>query len=293
MNISLEYYRIFYYVAKLGAITAAANELFISQPAVSKAVKQLEGELRAALFYRTSRGVTLTPEGEALFSHVARGYESIKLGESKLSELLNLEAGEIKIGASDMTLRYYLLPYLEEFHRAYPKIKVKVTNAPTPVTLSYLEAGKIDFGVVTSPAAYRYGFVTTPVRQIRDIFVAGSQFNAIRNKPLSPCELSELPIICLEPNTSTREYLNGYMTGHGAAFNPEFELATSDLIVSFAVRSLGIGCVVSDFARDELDHGRLFTLRLDPPIPPREICVIVSDRLAPSPAGKKLLSMLV
>ena len=192
-----------------------------------------------------------------------------------------------------MTLRYYLLPYLEDFHRKYPKIKVKVTNAPTPVTVEYLESGKIDFGVVTSPAAYREGFITTPVREITDIFVAGSRFEHLKDKELPLSSLSDFPIICLEPNTSTRAYVDSFLKKHGVDLNPEFELATSDLIVSFAVRNLGIGSVVSDFAADEIEKGTLFKLNFKPELPPRDICIIVADKISPSPAGKKLLEMLI
>ncbi len=112
MTINLEYYKMFYYVAKLKSITLAAEELFISQPAVSQGIKQLEGSIGGNLFFRTSKGVSLTPEGEVLYKYVSRGYEYIALGESKFKELFTLETGEIRIGASDMTLQFYLLNYL-------------------------------------------------------------------------------------------------------------------------------------------------------------------------------------
>ena len=116
MDVNLDYYRIFYFVGMLGGISHAAEELSISQPAVSQAIKQLEKALGTTLFVRTSKGVRFTSEGEVLFSYVKRGYEAITLGEKKLMEMMNLQHGEIRIGASDMTLRFYLLPFLEEFH---------------------------------------------------------------------------------------------------------------------------------------------------------------------------------
>ncbi len=132
MDINLEYYKIFYYVAKCQSITAAAGELCISQPAVSQGLKQLENALGTKLFIRTAKGVTLTNEGTTLFSYVKNGYEQIALGEKKLQEMLNMRTGEIRIGASDMTLQFYLLPYLRQYHHLYPDIKVTVTNAPPP-----------------------------------------------------------------------------------------------------------------------------------------------------------------
>ena len=131
---NLEYYKTFYYVAKTGSLTQAASLLSISQPAVSQALKQLEQQTNAKLFRRVSKGVKLTAEGELLYSYVAKGYEQFLLGEERLKQMQNSELGEIHIGASDMTLQFFLLPYLEQFHEKYPGIKVIVSNAPTPET---------------------------------------------------------------------------------------------------------------------------------------------------------------
>ena len=139
---NLEYYKAFYYAAKMGSLTGAAGELSISQPAVSQALRQLENSLNAKLFVRAPGGIRLTPEGEVLYGYVKAGYEQILLGERKLSSMLALDYGELRIGASDMTLKYYLLPYLQDYHEQFPGIKVTVTNAPTPETLNLLRQGK-------------------------------------------------------------------------------------------------------------------------------------------------------
>ena len=98
MNISLEYYKIFYHVAQCKSITLAAQKLSISQPAVSQGVRQLETILGTRLFVRTPKGVRLTAEGEVLYSYVSRGYESILAGEAKVRQMLNMNMGEIRIG---------------------------------------------------------------------------------------------------------------------------------------------------------------------------------------------------
>jgi DNA-binding transcriptional LysR family regulator len=293
MNINLEYYKIFYNVAKLKSITLAANALFISQPAVSQSIKALEIALGSTLFIRTPKGVRLTPEGEMLFSYVATGYENIKLGEDKLKKMLDLECGEVHIGASDMTLQFYLLPHLEAFHKLYPKIKVSVTNAPTPDTIDFLNAGKIDFGVVSSPLAQKYKLSIIPVCEIEDIFVAGSRFDYLRNQVIELNELEKMPIICLEENTSTRRYINEFLKSNGVTLYPEFELATSDLIVQFVARNLGVGCVVKNFAERYIKEGDLFEIKLQEKIPSRNICIVTGDKSQISAAGKKLLDILI
>ena len=146
---NLEYYRIFCEVARAGSITAAAARLCISQPAVSQTIKQLEEGLGSSLFVRAPKGVRLTAEGEVLFSYIDDGLGRILAGEEAFRSMIDLEQGKVCIGASDMTLRFYLLPYLEQFHKRYPKIKVKVSNNPTPETILLFKAVEIDFGDVS------------------------------------------------------------------------------------------------------------------------------------------------
>lgn len=292
MDISLEYYKIFYYVGKLKSITLAAEELAVSQPAVSQAVKHLEAALGSPLFIRTSKGVRFTTEGEMLYSFVQRGYEYIRQGEHKFKQMLELETGEIRIGASDMTLQFYLLEVLEQFHEKYPKIKVTVTNAPTPETLKHLQDGKIDFGVVSTPINSHREWRKQTVRRIEDVFVAGKNFSELKGKKLSYRLLEELPIMCLEGNTSTRNYVDGFLKQNGVVLRPEFELATSNMLIQFAVKGLGIASVVKDFAEEYLKSGELFRLEFEQDIPQREFCVIRDERIPMSAAAEKLLEMI-
>lgn len=292
MDINMEYYKLFYYVGKLEGITLAAKELHISQPAVSQGIKQLEESLGTPLFIRSSKGVRLTSEGKVLYSYVQRGYEYLQLGENKVKEMLNLERGEIRIGASDMTLQFYLLPFLEKFHEEYPKIKVTVTNGPTPETIQYLQEGKIDFGVVSSPISSNQDMKVIKVKEIEDIFVAGSKFYDLKDKILRFGYLEEVTTISLEKNTSTRKYMDGFLEENGVILNPEFELATSDIIVQFALRNLGVACVMKEFAQKYLDTGELIELKFEKNIPKRNFCIITDDKNLISTAAKKLLGML-
>lgn len=290
MTENLEYYKVFYYAAKLGNLTAAAGELAVSQPAVSQALKQLEASLGTRLFVRASKGIRLTPEGQALYEYVSKGYEQFVLGEKNLASMLNLEYGELKIGASDMTLKYYLLPYLEKFHERFPGIKVMVTNAPTPETLDLLKNGKIDFGVVSTPFDEEH-FGVKRVREIEDIYVAGRKFTEYKDRILHLKQLEEMPMISLEKNTSTRGYVDAYLKENNVEMCPEFELATSDMIVQFALRSLGVGNVVKDFAKSYLEDGSLFEIKFEKQIPPRHICVVTEKSCPLSRAAEKFLEI--
>ena len=289
---NLEYYKTFYYVAKTGSLTQAASLLSISQPAVSQALKQLEQQTNAKLFRRVSKGVKLTAEGELLYSYVAKGYEQFLLGEERLKQMQNSELGEIHIGASDMTLQFFLLPYLEQFHEKYPGIKVIVSNAPTPETIENLKKEQIDFGVVSSPLAEDPSVCALPVREIEDIFVCGRRFISYKNRTLDLSVLETLPLICLEGNTSSKHYMEDFLSKNNVSLKPEFELATSDMIIQFALRSLGIGCVVKDFALPYLQSGKLFALRFNQMIPKRNLLLVTPSGGHMSPAVENLLHLI-
>ena len=291
-SISTEYYKVFYYVGRLGSITAAAEALCISQPAASQAIKQLEKALNTKLFLRTQKGVRLTTEGKLLYPYVERGMENLMDGEEMLKRLVDMDMGEVRIGASDMTLQFYLLPYLEAFHDAFPQIKVTVTNAPTPETLKHLQDGKIDFGIISTPVNNKYDFKMTPVRKIQDVFVAGKKFEYLKGGKLSYKELENLPVMCLEGSTSTRKYVEDYLAERGTFVRPEFELATSDMLIQFAVRNLGVASVVSDFAEKYIESGELFVLKFDRAIPEREFCIVSNERAPMSAAAEKLYDFL-
>ena len=293
MSSSLEYYKVFYYVATLGSITLASEKLCISQPAVSQAVRQLELSLDCQLFMRMSKGVKLTREGEFLFDYVKSGLENIWHGENMLRRMRDLETGEVRIVASDMTLQFYLLPYLEKFHELYPGIKVTVSNGPTPETLRFLYEGKIDFGVVSTPFEARSEVKSAPVKEVRNVFIAGEKFKHLEGKKLSYDILKELPCIFLEKNTSTRTFMDQFLKERDVEVEPEFELSTSDMIVQFAMRNLGIGCVMSGFAQMELEKGNLIELQFEDPMPGRQFAIITDSKTPISPAGKKILKLMI
>lgn len=292
MTVNLEHCKTFYCVANCGSITLAAQKLFISQPAVSQSVKQLERQLGCALFFRTSKGVKLTAEGEVFYSRVKRAFDEIEQGERELSEMLGMESGEIRIGASDMTLQFFLLPYLEQFHKQYPNIRISVSNGPTPETLFSLREGSIDLGIVSTPVDMHDDISIFECGEINDIFVAGKRFEYLKDKVISLSQLEKLPVIFLEKNTSTRRSIDEFLSKCKVEIVPEIELATSELIVRFAERDLGIGFVMRGFAKEEIESGRLFELKLDRQLPKRQVCIAVSRKRPVSVAAARIIGLI-
>lgn len=292
MDINLELYKVFYHVVRAGGISKASQELFISQPAVSQSIRQLEAKLGGQLFIRTPKKITLTPEGEVLYKYIEQGYNMILLAESKFSEAINLDAGEIRIGASDMTLKYFLLPHLEEFHKRYPRVRIKVTNGPSPETVACLKDGFIDFGVASLPLSDDNAIDVADAMEIQDCFIANYRFGQLALKKVALSELPAYPIIMLERNTSTRRYIDNFLSSRHISISPEIELATSDLLVQFARRGLGISCVVRNFAEADLENGSLFELDLVEKIPPRHIGIIKLKNTPLSAAAVKFIELI-
>ena len=288
MTANLEYYRVFYYVARCSSVTKAAAALSLSQPAVSQSIRQLEKALGSSLFVRSARGISLTAEGKILYEYVEKGYSAFLAGEKRLSQMQNLECGEITIGASDMTLRFFLLPYLERFHEKYPGVRFQITNGPTPATMGLLKEKKIDFGVVSGPKKYRF----FQLEEIEDIFVAGRNFLEYTRQKQPLSVLEKVPLIMLDQDTSTRRYVQRFLEQRKVFVHPEFELATSDIIVQFALRNLGVGSVVRDFAKKELDSRELIELKLEEQLPQREFFVVTEEKGGSSLAAQELLRML-
>lgn len=286
-----EHYKIFCKIVECQSISKAANQLYVSQPAVSLAIKQLETTLNVKLFFRTQRGVTMTTEGRMLYNYVKQGCNIINSGEEKLKELSALQAGEINIGASDMTLKFFLLPFIEKFHRDFPLVKIKITNATTPETLQHLKEGLIDFGVVSEPVDLKSSsFKFKSVKSVRDILIAGENFNELRLKESVDCrELIKYPFIMLEKGTSTRQYIENYFKENNVEITPEIELATSDLVGEFIRRGMGIGFILEDFVTEYLKTGVLFNINLTRELQPRNFYIVTHAHIPLTSAAKKLI----
>ncbi|MFP4975553.1 LysR family transcriptional regulator [Paenibacillus sp. CN-4] len=292
MSLSLEWYRVFYWTAKLGGVTNAAKKLHITQPAVSHTLKQLESSLGGNLFFRSPKGVTLTSEGEVLFQFVEQAIQLIDQGETKLIEMQNLVSGEINIGASDTLCKHYLLPYLEQFHKDYPDVRVRVTNRTTPETIALLKEGIIDFGVVNLPAEDpKIQFKKSLVQQ--DCLIGIPRFADLLGESTTLGELQKYPLLMLETGGSTRSYLDNYALSHGVIFNPDFELGSIDLLVEFALSGFGLALIVRDYVHKELASGKLVEIPIAPAIPERHIGIAVLKGVPLSKVSERFLDKII
>ncbi|MCF6463516.1 LysR family transcriptional regulator [Clostridium sp. Cult1] len=291
MSIKLDLYKIFCEVAKFGSFSKAAKSLYMTQPAVSQAIMQLESELEIRLFTRTPRGVVLTNEGEILFEYANSAINLINVGEKKIIESKNLMAGELRIGVGDTISRYFLLPFLEEFHSKYPKIKLKVINRTTLELTDLLKSGEVDVAICNLPVKDST-LEIMELMDIHDIFVCGEKYKDRISIPLSFNEIADLPLILLEPKSNSRLYVEKYILSKGVKIEPEIELGSHDLLLEFARINLGISCVVKEFSKEYLKNKLIYEVKLCEEIPKRAIGVCFLKTVSLSSAATKFVQDL-
>ncbi len=275
MEGNLNQYRIFYIVAKAGNISHAAEILYISQPAISKAISKLEQELGTLLFVRKSRGVTLTEEGRVLFEHLSTAFDAILSGEEKIRQINTLGIGQLKIGASATLCKYVLLPYLKGFIEKYPHIKISIECQSTYHTLKLLDSGKIDIALVVKPAdEKRISFFKTG--EVSDIFVSTKSYltnlfikedQALKNEAI----FESANVMLLDRENVSRQYIDDYFRENSIEPKHILEVSNMDLLIDFAKIGLGAAGVIREFVRDELERGELKEINLSKPIKKRTV----------------------
>lgn len=291
MDINFELYKIFYTVAKSESFSAAANELYVSQSAVSQSIKNLETQIGSALFIRGAKRVRLTALGEMLYKHVEQAYSLIKTAETKIQEMQHLELGEVKLGVGDTILRFILLPMLQQFIVEFPTIKIKIINRTSPGIIDSLKSGLVDLGIVTLPVADS-NIDTQDFKEVEDVFVASSRFSKLREGSITPHELASLPLLLLQKESSTRRNLDSYFSSFGLNVSPEIELESMELLVELSKIGLGVAHVLEESVIDIVSAGELFILELSHPIPKRKLGIAKLRNVPLSPAAEMFAKKL-
>ena len=279
MKTNLELYKTFYYVAKNQNITQAANELMISQPAVSKSIKVLERDLDTILFNRNKDGVTLTNAGELLFNKIKKAMELIISGEEDITSLNNMEYGTINIGAGNTIMQRYLMPYIKEFHELYPNINVIVHTIVTPELIKRAQIGLVDIVFTHLPNDVPNGFNTIKLKKLHDILVVNKN-SKYKNQIINKKNLNNLPLILLPFDASNRKNFNKFCISNNIVINPLMEIGNDLIIEDCALNGLGVGLVVKEYVQNNLDNNKLFELNTSFKLPEKDlVCLIESTRM--------------
>ncbi len=287
MDISYELYKVFYYVASTLSFSQASRQLYISQSAVSQSIKVLEQKLGHSLFIRSTKRVELTTEGEILFRHIKPAIHMIQNGEEQLTTK-TASGGQLRIGASDTICRYFLVPYLNRFHQEFPDVHIRVMNQTSLGCIDLLESGQVDLVVVNTPnSRLKKRRKDKVIKTFQDVFVANKKYFPMENQVLSFRDLLKYPLLMLERNSTTSEFLHQLFEKNSYHLTPEIELSSNDLLLDLAAIGLGI-TFVPDFMADNLKED-LYTLKIKDKLPKRQLVLIHNEHIPTSFAAEQFM----
>ena len=289
---TLDYYRIFYYVAQYQSFSKAAEILGNNQPNLSRCMNLLESELGCKLLVRTNRGVSLTPEGQRLFEHVAIANEQLMLGEQEILKDKSLESGLVTIGASETALRLFLLNKLELFHHNYPHVRLQISNHSTPQAVEAVRRGTVDFAVVSTPVKADAPLHMTMLHPYQEILIGGTEFGHLAGRQTTFEEIMQYPLICLGKETVTFQFYRQLFASYGLDFEPDTETATADQILPLVRSGLGLAFIPKPMAKDAIDRGEVSEIPLCEKIPSRNICLIYDSTHPFKEAATQLKKMI-
>jgi len=270
--VNLELYKVFYTVAKCGSLTKAAEELYISQPAVSQAIKQLETQLGGQLFNRTHKGMELSETGgKQIYPIVEQALKLFASAESKYAEFKDTATGVVRICASDTVATHFLLPFIKEYHQKYPDVNLILQNGTSSETIELLKNNKGDIGFVNLPIDDSDINLSNTVMQLHDTFVASEKFIELMNGKVDLKRLQDYPLLMLELSTATRQAIVSFAHSQGVHLHPEIELASLELMTELAKNGIGIACIPREFVSHELEEGSLKEIVTSPALPTRAI----------------------
>lgn len=272
---NLNRYEVFLKTAEHGSISKAAEALYISQPAVSAAIKKLEDSLGCTLFLRKSKGVELTENGKELYDRVSAALGSIADAENALKH--SLEVSRIRIAASSVLCKYMLMPYLKRFTEKYPETDVSIICTSSAQSEILLRDQKIDVALMSKPQNIT-GFEYAPLDKIEYVFVCTPAYL----EKFGDTDIFENGnILLLNKRNASRIHIDKYYAENN--INPQhiLEINDMDLLIEFAKIGIGISCVVKQFVKAELESGALTEIKLKAPIPTREAGFFYNENAVP------------
>ncbi len=286
MDITYDYYRIFYYVAKYGSFSAAASVLLKGQPNITKTINNLESQLGCRLFIRSNRGAVLTAEGEKLYRHAQIAFENLSRAEEEITAGINSDSGRVSIAATETALYGVLISALAKFSSEYPGVKIKLTNFNSPQSLEAVKNGVADFGVVTLLEKPESIFHVTKICDFREILCCPKGYK------YDPDSIFSGPYISINRDSYTYKYHSDFLLSGGIKKEPDIEVATSDQVLPLVKSGMGIGFISEFMANEALQNGDIEEIPLEKPPKKLSICLVTDKTKALSAAAVRLRKYL-
>lgn len=274
---NLESYKVFYKVAELKSITKTAEYMHISQPAISKTIRNLEEELNTSLFTRTRKGVVLNEAGDKIFLNVKQAFTLLEEAEIKISEFNNMQNGTIKLGISTTLAKKYLIKYIKNFHSLYPNITIDIYTDPTKKLIESLKNGELDLIIGKFPTKKETGLNYLKLGSSKYIFVTNVDYYSKLNKNISAQELTQYPLLLQKSPSNSRATAEKYFSNLNIKIDPIMNIGSANLLCDFLINGLGIGYVTKLYVEEEIKNKLLFELNVSPDTEQIEYGLILLD----------------
>lgn len=260
---NLRQLQIFVSVSQTGNMSETARQLYMTQPAVSQTISELEDDLEIKLFDRINKKISLTDAGEVLCSYSKKILLLLAETRASIEDIANMKTGRLRLGAST-TIGIYLLPKIVgEFKKQYPNIQSYFTIDNTAVIEDMILNNHIDIGLVE-------GLVHSEdiiVKHFLDdelylICSSNHPWAKRKTKVIDPHEINGQALIIREKGSGTREVFEKIMTMHNLSFEETHVLNNTEAIKKAVEADIGIAVISKLAVQEELETGRLIKIDL-------------------------------
>lgn len=291
-NIDLNLYKIFMVVAKHQSISKAAEELYVSQPAVSYSIKQLEQELGVKLFERTTKGVIPTLEAKKLLFYVENAYNTLFTGKKMLHDSSDLITGEVKIGVPTHIGTFLVSKVIQKFNEQYPGIKFHIVNRSTSDMVQLLEKRELDLIIDSYPIdSYRNDMCILDLMDIENCFAGNKKYKAISNDIIDIKNMAKYPLLLPSKKTSTRNILDTTIKSKVEGLDAFIEVSTTEMMLDLVNKGLGIGYFAKLSVENEIMNKKIFEIHTNVELPRTKLCIAYIDQFLTS-APKEFIEIL-
>lgn len=288
---NFDYYHVFLTVGKRLSFTAAAKDLFTSQPAVTRTIQKLEGELGCRLFTRNKKGVAFTPEGQILYNYVSAAFVQLTKGEEEVSSRISLEGGTLAIGSTVTALDEFLFAFLDEFHSLYPNVHYRISSQSSDGTITKLRSGLLDLAFVTTPFTMFDDLLTTTISDFPNVLIAGEGIEEFKKGVHTLQEAAAYPIVSLSSSMQLRQYVDELFQSYGLAVTPSMEVDSANMIIPMVRHNLGLGIVPYSLAKRSIEKGDVYVVELKEKLPSRSVVMALAKGYPPTIASKRFYEL--
>ena len=277
------YLNVFYTVAKLQNISKAAEELGVTQPAVSRIISNIEKEYHTKLFFRSKTGVSLTRDGQNLFEMIKAPLIELEKVSNNLSSNKTLDKVTIHIGATSTALYCYLFKHLEDdIKKIFPNVNFKIYSDSSTKLLNMVSNGSIDFAFITTPYQGREDLETHNVVKLNDILIAPISYKDQIKDKVSIKDLENYPFILLSKEMQFREYIDNFLNKYKVHVTPVYETDSSAILTPFVELGYGLTFIPDEMAAKSINEGKCYQVNIKEKLPDRYIAFAIKKNKTPN-----------